>query len=165
MNLRIQAKTESKLWLNGKLSELFDAYLLLQNDTNRNSIDGLKKENHLLYEIAKTTLLFIRAVEIAESEIPNGAGAPTIDQNQEILESAYNKYWDLYERAPTEPEWYAWLEQEKYNPKEKYIVAANTRFTRTKNGWGKAKVKKDLAKFKSIEFQMWRLLEKIHSTN
>lgn len=164
MNLRIQAKNDSKLWLDGKLSELFDAYLLLQKDTNKNSINSLKKENRLLYEIAKTTLLYIRAVEIAETKIPNGAGMPTIDLNQEILENAYNEYWDLYKRAPTEPEWYKWLEQEKYKPKKEYVVAANTQFTRTKNGWGKSKVKKDLAKFNSIEFQMWRLLEKIHGT-
>ena len=164
MNKRIQSKIESKHLLNEKLLELFDAYSELDIDVIDKSIDALKKENLLLFEIAKITLLYIHTQEIIESEIPTGAGSPVIDENQEILERAYNEYWEKYEKAPNEPQWFDWLERSEYDPIKNYIVAAETKFGRTKNGWGKEKVRKDLAKFKSMKYQIMKLLEKIHST-
>ena len=164
MNKRIQSQIESKNLLNGKLLELFEAYAALNINAEDKSINELKKENLILIEIAKTTLLYIRSQEIIESEVPTGAGSPPNNKNQEILEDAYNAYWDKYEKAPNEPEWLNWLEKPEYDPIKKYIVAAETQFARTKNGWGKEKVRKDLAKFKSMKYQIMKLLEKIHST-
>ena len=161
MNLRLQSKIESKKLLDRKLSELFNAYAEIDDEVDK-SIEDLKEENFLLFEIAKTTLLFIRAQEIIESEISTGAGLPAIDENQEILKRAYADYWENYEKAPDEPQWFNWLERTEYDPAKKYIVAAETQFARTKNGWGKEKVRKDLAKFKSMKFQIMELLEEIY---
>ena len=134
MNKRIQSKIEAKHLLNEKLLELFDAYSELDTDPVDKSIDALKKENLLLFEFPKITLLYIRTQEIIESEIPTGAGSPVIDENQEILERAYNEYWEKYEKAPNKPQWFDWLERSEYDPIKNYIVAAETKFARTKNG-------------------------------
>lgn len=164
MSKRTESKIESKILLDGKLSELFHAYSELDTEAVEKSIDALEKENLLLFEIAKTALLYIRTQEIIETEVSTGGGSPVVDKNQEILEDAYNAYWEEYKKAPNEPEWLDWLERPEYDPIKKYIVAAETQFARTKNGWGKEKVRKDLAKFKSVKHQMLRLLEKIHRT-
>jgi hypothetical protein len=164
MNQRIKSKKESKELFDQRLSFLLDKYSALNIDVENKSVEDLQKENLYLLEIAKHSLLYIRTMEIIDTEIPTGGGAPAIDENQNILEKAFNEFWEQFGEPPNEPQWLSWIEKDEYKPIKNYIVAANTKFARTKNGWGKEKVRKDLAKFKSTEFQLRKLLEKIHGT-
>lgn len=147
------------------MDELFEQYNKLEIEKNNKTTHDLEIENQILFEIAKTSLLYIRAQKIAESDIPNGSGVPVIDVNQKILEKAYNDYCVQHNEEPNEPLWLEWLERPEYNPIEEYVVAARTQFARTKNGWGKEKVRKDLARFKSIEYQTIKYLKKLHGMN
>ena len=90
MSKRTESKIESKILLNGKLSELFHAYSELDTEAVEKSIDALEKENLLLFEIAKTALLYIRTQEIIETEVSTGGGSPVSDVLKLAIPSAIN---------------------------------------------------------------------------
>jgi hypothetical protein len=155
-------RTRALLVLKNRLSPLLERSLELDL-TNENSKSHLEKSNQVLREIISELFKHLRVSEIIE-ELPTKQGNKSNDKNQQILEKAYEDYWEHHNCEPNEPEWYRWLENECYNPNLKSIVAANTQFHKTSNGWGKEKVRKDLAKFKSIEYKIMQELNKIHGT-
>lgn len=135
--------------------------LEIQND---NSVKQLMELNQNLKLIIADLFQFIKVTKIIEQQ-PTNQGNKTNDENQIILEKAFEDFFNQHKREPNESEWYSWLEQDCYNPYIKSIVAENNKFSKTKNGWGKEKLRKDLAKFKTLDFKIMKLLKTIHSTN
>jgi len=153
-------RVTSLITLKTRLTPLLDRALELDS-IDENSTKHLLQSNKVLREIISEFFKFLTVSQIIE-DMPTKQGNKPNDQNQQILEKAFEEYYDNYNREPNEPEWYEWIEQERYNPFIKSIVAANNKFSKTKNGWGKEKARKDLAKFKSIEYKIMKTLAKIH---
>jgi hypothetical protein len=150
------------LTLKNRLFPLLEKSLELDS-INEDSTLHLKKSNQVLREIISELFKYLRVTEIIE-ELPTNQGNKSDDKNQQILEAAFDDYWEHHNCEPNEPEWYEWLENERYNPNIKSIVAVNNKFHKTRNGWGKEKIRKDLARFKSIEYKIMKELSKVYGT-
>lgn len=155
-------KTRALLVLKNRLFPLLERSLELDS-TNESSKSHLEQSNQILREVISELFKYLRVLEIID-ELPTNRGNKSHDKNQDILEKAFEDYWEHHKCEPNEPEWYKWLEKECYAPDKKSVVAANTKHNKTNNGWGKEKVRKDLAKFKSIEYKIMKELNKVYGT-
>lgn len=155
-------RIKAYLVLKNRLFPLLEKSLELDS-INEESTSDLKESNQVLREIISELFRYLRVTEIIE-ELPTNQGNKSDDKNQQILEAAFDDYCENHNCEPNEPEWYEWLENERYNPNVKSIVAADNKFHKTKNGWGKEKVRKDLARFKSIEYKIMKELSMVHGT-
>ena len=115
--------------LYSKLLPLLEKSLELEIQDD-NSVKQLMELNHNLKLIIADLFQFIKVTKIIE-QLPTNQGNKTNEENQIILEKAFEDFFNQHKREPNEPEWYEWLEQDCYNPNMRSIVAANNIFSRT----------------------------------